>query len=213
MARDSYALYRYFDDADRLLYVGISGALEVREAAHISRSRWMELAARSTIQRYATEADVLDAEETAIKAERPLFNVTHNDTPEARERLRAFLAEIGRIDLLRPARNSLPSATDGEMPGWPQVANVTRVGAGPFTFAVRHAPTMALEISADRFWVAIPINDPVAFDLSEALQKHAWEAAFGRYGLASPPPLGESVDADAVKLFDKAFDKAFDPPA
>jgi hypothetical protein len=43
-----FALYRYFDADDRLLYVGMSGDLAARDSSHIAKSRWMELAARST---------------------------------------------------------------------------------------------------------------------------------------------------------------------
>lgn len=102
-----YALYRYFDSADRLLYVGISGELAARDKAHIAHSRWMRLAARSAIERHPTLEAVGAAEEQVIKAEHPLFNVQFNDTPEARARLRAYLEEIGRLDLLsKPAEKA-----------------------------------------------------------------------------------------------------------
>ena len=43
------------------------------------------------------------AERTAIRAEHPLFNKVHNDTPEARLRAVEYLVSHGRYDLLTPA--------------------------------------------------------------------------------------------------------------
>lgn len=93
------ALYRYFDDKDRLLYIGISSSLGGRHKTHIGSSHWMELTARSEVVRYPSRAKAEDAEREAIKTEQPLFNKQHNDTPKARERLSAYLREIGRTDL------------------------------------------------------------------------------------------------------------------
>lgn len=101
------ALYRYFDDKDRLLYVGISGSLVNREQAHISASIWMEWTARSTVERYPSRDEALKAERGAIETEQPVFNCRHNDTPESREWLKAYLREMGRIDLLETVRPSL----------------------------------------------------------------------------------------------------------
>lgn len=99
---DPYALYRYFDVRDILLYVGMTGDLAKRDKTHISKSAFMQLAARSAIERRKTLGDVKEAEQKAIETERPIFNIQYNDTPEARERLRAYLEEIGRLDLLTP---------------------------------------------------------------------------------------------------------------
>jgi hypothetical protein len=104
---DPYALYRYFDVRDILLYVGITGDLAVRDRGHISRSRWMQLTARSAVERHKTAEDVRTAEREAIETEHPLFNVQYNNTPEAKARLRAYLEESGRLDLLHPKPSSL----------------------------------------------------------------------------------------------------------
>lgn len=97
------ALYRYYDEADGLLYIGISKTLATREGNHIKASTWMEFAMRSTIMRFPNRKGAEDAERLAIKAELPLFNVQHNDTPEARMRLVEYLCERKRLDLLAPA--------------------------------------------------------------------------------------------------------------
>lgn len=97
------ALYRYYDERDRLLYIGITDELTGRVSDHVDGSSWMDFSARSTITRYADRKEAATAEVEAIKAERPLFNKQHNNTPEARRRLVEYLVERDRLDLLAPA--------------------------------------------------------------------------------------------------------------
>jgi predicted GIY-YIG superfamily endonuclease len=97
------ALYSYYDAADISLYIGITDDLRRRTLDHVEASSWMAFAARSTITRYPTRVAALDAEKIAIEIEQPLFNSQHNSTPEARQRLVAYLVEKGRLDLLTPA--------------------------------------------------------------------------------------------------------------
>jgi prevent-host-death family protein len=68
----------------------------------------MQFTARSTVERHTTLEDVKAAEQKAIETERPLFNRQYNNTPEARGRLRAYLNEIGRMDLLGPCGDTSP---------------------------------------------------------------------------------------------------------
>lgn len=97
------ALYRYYDELDLLLYIGITDELTDRVSDHVDGSSWMDFAARSTIERHKDRTAALAAEEAAIKAEHPLFNQKHNNTPEARRRLVEYLIEHDRLDLLAPA--------------------------------------------------------------------------------------------------------------
>jgi hypothetical protein len=106
------ALYRYFDDDGRLLYIGITGNHWLRTLNHAVKSGWMELAVSSTIARYPSRREALEAEYAAIRGERPLFNWQHNDTAEALARLRAYLTEIGRMDLFVPRA---PGTGGGEL--------------------------------------------------------------------------------------------------
>jgi predicted GIY-YIG superfamily endonuclease len=96
-------LYRWFDEVDRLLYIGISDDLAARTRGHVKKSTWMNFAADRTVQHFPNRSAALDAEEAAIKAEQPLFNHVHNRTPEAHQRLVDYLIERGRTDLLAPA--------------------------------------------------------------------------------------------------------------
>ena len=102
-AVQSTALYRWFDAANLLLYVGISDNLSDRAGNHFKRSSWMDFTARSTVERFPSREKALEAETSAIKAEHPIFNERHNKTPEARRRLVEYLVEHDRLDLLAPA--------------------------------------------------------------------------------------------------------------
>lgn len=96
-------LYRFFDADDVLLYVGITDNLSERTFNHAMSSSWMDFAVRSTIERYKTRREAEKTEVEAIRSERPLFNVAHNDDPGAERRLVDYLIEHDRRDLLRVA--------------------------------------------------------------------------------------------------------------
>ena len=68
-------LYRLYDAADALLYVGITGNLEVRFATHASLKPWWPEVGRRTVELYATRTSAAEAELEAIGLERPLHNV------------------------------------------------------------------------------------------------------------------------------------------
>lgn len=97
------ALYRWWDAEDVLLYIGIADRIGSRTKDHAKGSTWMEFAVRSTVERFPRRSVALAAEEAAIKAEHPIFNHQHNDTPEARRRQIEYLIEHDRLDLLAPA--------------------------------------------------------------------------------------------------------------
>jgi len=71
-------LYRFFDNVDRLLYVGISGNPGRRFNEHGKEKGWSQEVVRSTMQHFSTREEAAAAEVAAILTERPLHNVTHN---------------------------------------------------------------------------------------------------------------------------------------
>lgn len=97
------ALYRHFDADNALLYVGITEVLVARGKSHSAKSSWSNLAVRAEVEWFPSRSEAEAAEVAAIKTEHPLFNHVHNDTPEARQRLVAYLVEKDRLDLLAPA--------------------------------------------------------------------------------------------------------------
>lgn len=71
-------LYRYFDDQNYLLYVGISASAMRRLLEHASGKIWAALVARVDVQTLPSRNAALAAEKEAIVKENPRFNVQHN---------------------------------------------------------------------------------------------------------------------------------------
>jgi hypothetical protein len=82
-------LYRFFDGAGRLLYVGISGELPKRLTTHNRRQPWWRKVARSTYEHFETREAAREAERKAIRGDHPRFN---------------------RADVVPPAQLPLPMA-------------------------------------------------------------------------------------------------------
>jgi predicted GIY-YIG superfamily endonuclease len=74
-------LYRFYNTADELLYVGISEKGPERWKAHRKDKPWWTDVARTTTEHYDTRTEALDAERAAIIAEHPKHNVVHNRPP------------------------------------------------------------------------------------------------------------------------------------
>lgn len=74
-------LYRHFDKEGRLLYVGISLSVMQRLASHRQYAAWFKHLASTTYEDYPTRKEALAAEKLAIKAEKPLYNIAHNEVP------------------------------------------------------------------------------------------------------------------------------------
>lgn len=68
-------LYRHFDAAGGLLYVGISAKPPTRLAEHARGSDWAKAIARVTIEWFETREAALIAETHAIQSEAPAFNL------------------------------------------------------------------------------------------------------------------------------------------
>lgn len=68
------ALYRHFDVAGRLLYVGISLSAVHRLTQHRTGSPWFNEIAKITIEWFASRTAALDAELVAIRTEHPAWN-------------------------------------------------------------------------------------------------------------------------------------------
>lgn len=160
-ADDPYALYRYFDVSDRLLYIGISGDLAIRDTTHISRSRWMQFTARSTVKRHKTLEDVKAAERLAIETEHPLFNRQYNDTPEAKERLRAYLGGLGRLDLLGPRDTSSIELIGADEGRQNFAAMLDRVHGGEHVGITRNGQPWVVVVSREWYRNAIALRNGV----------------------------------------------------
>lgn len=72
---DRTALYRHFDAAGRLLYVGISLCALTRLGGHRAASHWFPEIATVTIEWHPTREAATLAESAAITQERPAYNL------------------------------------------------------------------------------------------------------------------------------------------
>lgn len=75
-------LYRHFDDAGQLLYVGISLKHLERLAQHRRNAHWYDRIKRIEIERFPTWEEALAAEAKAIIDERPECNIAPGCTPQ-----------------------------------------------------------------------------------------------------------------------------------
>lgn len=72
-------VYRFFDADDVLLYVGFTANFPARLGSHFSASPWFSKVARWTLVDLPDDVAGLAYEAEAIRAERPLHNVRHNE--------------------------------------------------------------------------------------------------------------------------------------
>lgn len=78
MSTEETWLYRMFDEAGVLLYIGISRDAFIRFAQHAKDKPWISQVAKWERESYPSRAQALRAEKAAIQAEHPLYNVVHN---------------------------------------------------------------------------------------------------------------------------------------
>jgi predicted GIY-YIG superfamily endonuclease len=111
MATLATAVYRFYDDADRLLYVGITSNLPTRFRDHQSGSSWWTEQRRATVVWMDSRAEAADEERAAICSEKPQCNIqgTRPRPSGRRRRLdpdtrQAIAAEV-RAEISRAGRS------------------------------------------------------------------------------------------------------------
>lgn len=72
--RAPHELYRFYDANGDLLYVGITGSVQIRMSQHRRTQPWWDLVATMTVQRFDSRRDSEIAERVAIRDEDPMFN-------------------------------------------------------------------------------------------------------------------------------------------
>jgi len=110
------ALYRHYDSADWLLYIGISELPIARGVQHARDAEWVQWAVRIEAVWFDSREEAEAAERAAIISERPIFNIAHNN------RLAQLECELYRT--LKPE-------------GYYQAPRIVR--AGEYVGAGRHA--------------------------------------------------------------------------
>jgi predicted GIY-YIG superfamily endonuclease len=74
----THVLYRFFDAANQLLYVGITASPPRRFNEHRTNKEWWTQVNKITIENYSTRSGLQAAERHAITTEQPRYNVLHN---------------------------------------------------------------------------------------------------------------------------------------
>lgn len=72
---DETAVYRLFDDAGRLLYVGVGRNPMNRWSAHADQHEWWPTVATFTVNWHATRAEAAAEERHALRNESPVHNL------------------------------------------------------------------------------------------------------------------------------------------
>lgn len=85
------AVYRHYDSAERLLYVGITADFKVRDAMHKVASPWWKHVARTETEWLPDRSAALVAEAAAIRSESPIFNSVHVRDHHKHERQAKYL--------------------------------------------------------------------------------------------------------------------------
>lgn len=77
-------VYRCFNKAGQLLYVGFTSNLSRRMSQHKAGSIWFHIVAKTDIAEFSTREEALAEERRAIYSERPLCNLHCNSAVDAR---------------------------------------------------------------------------------------------------------------------------------
>jgi predicted GIY-YIG superfamily endonuclease len=121
------ALYRLYDSAGELLYIGVTSNPQVRWGQHKSEKPWWPQVARKTLEWLPTRDEALDAEPRAIVSERPRYNKQHAlphvseeaailfaTVKETRDELRRLWPQAKEIAI----REMRAGATVGQLAEW-----------------------------------------------------------------------------------------------
>ena len=83
MTDETTHLYRHFNSAGDLIYVGISMSALRRLTQHAVTAHWFSDISRVEVERFDTRDEAIAAEIKAIRSEKPLHNVEHSPSAKA----------------------------------------------------------------------------------------------------------------------------------
>lgn len=76
------SLYRYYDESDLLIYVGITSRGMQRNREHNSTKTWWRFVVRQEVEHFDTRAEALRREAELVSSFAPPFNKQHNPNHE-----------------------------------------------------------------------------------------------------------------------------------
>ena len=93
------ALYRFYDERNVLLYVGITDRLGHRWSEHVHGKPWWPEVRRQATEWYGSRQEAEQAEQAAIKVERPVYNIVHAIPKPSRAESRSIPAPLSPPDI------------------------------------------------------------------------------------------------------------------
>lgn len=102
------SVYRYYDEYDVLIYVGITSRGAKRNAEHYKSKAWWPMVVRQEVEHYSTRDEAAAREVTLIRQHQPPYNTQHNeDSRRARLTYEAVRTKLPAepIDPLSMARD------------------------------------------------------------------------------------------------------------
>jgi hypothetical protein len=126
------SVYRYYDEWDTLIYVGITGRGVTRNREHNRDKEWWPFVARQEVDHFDTRDDAARRESALIAKYRPPFNTSQN--PSAASTRAGYLAMRERVitgtptQLAAQLRGRIPAQmTDGVVTIGPEYVALSRV--------------------------------------------------------------------------------------
>ncbi len=98
----SYCLYRCFDKGNKPIYIGKSLSLYRRICFHKDHSHWFDEVSFISITRYSDHDSLRVAEKSAIRHERPKYNLREMET-ENQKKLRLIAERAMKRNLAKLA--------------------------------------------------------------------------------------------------------------
>lgn len=177
-------LYRFRDAAGRLLYVGITTNIDQRFPVHRNEKAWWPDVADVQLEVLPDRKTLEQAEQVAIKTERPLYNVVGNPhhVPHVRSEQSVIEESAATVKAQHPFESHLLNVDPGELPrsvdvhpdgiiidGVRTVFPVLQVDTaygddGERVFAVLHVVVVAQRVGmsaewlSEKPWVAEPVD-------------------------------------------------------
>lgn len=199
-------LYRLYDDAGQLLYVGISKSAIYRLEQHLSAKTWSAQIASTRIERHPDRPTALEAERTAILAEKPLHNIVHNGRTGRNSQPKSEWRPPDEV--LSPGDYVALAMNDGECPvGVVEAVNDTwvRLGLKSFLSGYYGQTSRAYRLEQVREMVFAYVSDGEVDDEHLATFQTRWHQRHNREPLSSSQPTPSSwAPADLTPYLDKA---------
>lgn len=109
------SVYRYYDHAGRLIYVGITAQGPGRQRQHNATSEWWQYVASQTVEHCPDRETALRVERALIEAHRPPFNRQHNEPWEDLRAGYLRLISAERAYSALQAGEAIPGGDDGTL--------------------------------------------------------------------------------------------------